>query len=117
MSARLKRNISFLRELKQASDGKCRLLISAAKPDHLKCITECAHNIVCANVRLTKGQHKKLKRHAKFIRLIAKKHISLPEKKRLLVQRGGGFLPALITPILAIVSSLLGELIGKQRNG
>jgi len=117
MSARLKRNISFLSKLKQASDRKRKRLITAAKPDHLKCIAECAHNILCANVRLNKRQHKKLKRHAKFIRLIAKKHISLPEKKRLLVQRGGGFLPALITPILGIVSSLLGELIGKQRNG
>jgi len=116
MSARLKRNISFLRELKRAPVRKRKLLISAAKPDHLKCIAECAHNIVRGNVRISKVQQKKLKRHAKFIRLIAKKSFSLPKKKRLLVQRGG-FLPALIAPILGIAGSLLGELIGKLQHG
>jgi hypothetical protein len=113
MSARLKRNIGFLRQLKQASERKRRRLILATKPDHLKCITECAHNILCGNVRITNGQKKKLKRHAKYIRLLAKKHFSLPKKKRLLVQRGG-FLPALIAPILGIVGSLLSEYLMKN---
>jgi len=116
MSVRLKRNISFLRQLKQASVRKRKLLIAAARPDHLKCIAECAHNIVRGNVRISKGQKKKLKKHAKFIRLIAQKRFSLPKKKRLLVQRGG-FLPALIAPILGIAGNLLGELIGKITNG
>jgi len=116
MSARLKRNIGFLRLVKRATPNKRKVLLSAAKSDHLKCITECAHNIVRGNVRMTKGQQKKLKRHAKFIRLIAQKRFSLPRKKKLLVQRGG-FLPALIAPILGIAGSLLGELIGKLKDG
>ena len=112
MSERLERHIGFLKNVKKAKPAARKQLVARASGDQIKCIADCCHNILTSNIPLSPGQKKKLQRHANIIRLVARKKVSLKNKKRALQQQGG-FLPALIAPILGVVGSLIGGLINK----
>lgn len=109
MTNRVASHLSLLKKLKQCKP-RCRkdLLKSGGKPLQL-CLRECAVNILRGNVHLTKCQITKLKRYKKEIREIGKKKTS--QKRRLEIEQKGGFLPALIAPILGAV---LGGLLKKK---
>ena len=66
-------------------------------------LREIAHNVLRGNVSLTKKQLKDLKKHRRGVRLIAGKKPTV--KRRLKVQQRGGFLSALIAPILTTLAS------------
>lgn len=67
-----------------------------------KLLREIAHNILKGNLRLTKKQHTNLRKHRAAVRLLAAKKPST--KSRLKAAQRGGFLPALIAPILAALA-------------
>lgn len=74
----------------------------------VKLICECAYNILRGTVPLTTQQKSHLKRHVGQLRRLTRKGEKI-EKKRQIIQRGGGgFLPALLVPI---VTTLLGEIL------
>jgi hypothetical protein len=64
-------------------------------------ISECAANVLKGNVGLTANQKRKLNRHKEGVRSVAKKSTPLTKKRRI-IQRGG-FLGALLGPLLGSV--------------
>ena len=89
------------------SSGKRRKdILKHADKELVTCIGECALNVLKGNVSLKSSQKKKLKRHKKHIRTLADKKIPHSKRKRLLVQKGG-FLGALLAPILGSIGGLL----------
>jgi len=112
----LKRNLKFLFKVKTLSAAQRKQLLQRSKPDQVKCLSDCCHNILRGNVKLNKQQKKKLLQQAQFIRLVASNNIKVPQKRELLVQKGG-FLPALLAPIIGIAGSLIGELVSNAING
>jgi len=113
---RLKRNLKFLGKVKNSKAALRKQLLQCSKPDQIKCLSDCCHNILKGTVKLNNQQKKKLLQQAQFIRLIASKDIKVPQKREILVQKGG-FLPTLLAPIIGIAGSLIGELINNAING
>lgn len=75
-----------------------------------RALREVAHNVLKGNVKLSKGQFKKLSKHKKTVRELAKKRLPLKVKKAL--HQKGGFLPALLLPVLgSLASALLGKVL------
>jgi len=77
--------------------------------EFIDCISECAKNILHGNVQLSSKQKTALRRNRQNLRRLSIKNTSL-KKKRQIIQKGG-FLGAIIAPILAtlrgsLVSSL-----------
>lgn len=107
MSARLKRNLDFLRILSKAKPQQRKLILQSATKDLIYCICEIIDNILHGTVKLSKQRQKKLQQYRNLLRYIADKKVSVSKKKKALIQKGGGFLPALIIPILALAGSLL----------
>ena len=71
-----------------------------------KVLREIAYNILKGNLRLTKSQHQRLKKHRAAVRLLAAKKPTT--KSRIKVAQKGGFLAALLTPLIAgLASSIL----------
>ena len=104
-----KKHANILRALNQL-EGKQRAdLLSCADHNLVKCLCECALNILRGNVPLKPGEKNRLKKHAKLLRLLSvkRKDDKFRAKKKLLLQHGGGgtggFLPALLAPIIAAV--------------
>ena len=111
MTKRVVSHLSLLKKLRKCKPN-CRknLLKNGGKSLQL-CLRECAVNILKGNVHLTKGHKAKLNKYKKQIREIGKKKTS--QKRRLHIEQKGGFLPALIAPVLGALLGGLGGLIKK----
>ena len=92
-----------LKKLKR-NVGKKRSDIRKCSNDLISSLLECCHNILKGNVPLTWTQKVKLHRHQHNLRKLSLKKTSIKQRKKIL-QRGG-FLGALITPILSELGSL-----------
>ena len=73
----------------------------------LTCLCECSKNILKDNVPLSPCQKRKLRRHRKSLRELTLKKVSKKKKNKILQK--GGFLGALITPILSLLGGMLGS--------
>lgn len=103
-----KKHIAILRALQHLNKEQREAVLRKADPSIIRCICECALNILRGNVPLKADQRKKLRRHAAVLRRLAANKGCWKSKKRYVVQ-SGGFLPLLIAPILG---TLLSNLIG-----
>jgi len=111
MSQRLRRNASLLKALHKASPAvRKRLLCTYCSPDFIECMCECVRNIKEGNVPLTTDQKKALRRKRRELRELLLKKTS-PAKKKKLIQ-SGGFLGALLSPIISVLGGLLGSAFG-----
>jgi hypothetical protein len=104
MSARVKKNMPLLKMLSKAKPSAAKAIIKTADKELVDTLCECGLNVLKGNVRLTLGQKKRLARHKQALRALAQKQTSLRKKKALLQK--GGFLGALLSPVLGILGSL-----------
>ena len=109
MTKRIVSHLSLLKKLKKCKPLCRKKFLQSGGKSLQVCLRECAVNILKGNVRLTKAQKTRLQKYKKQIREISKKRTS--QKKRLQLEQKGGFLPALIAPVLGAV---LGGLFKKK---
>ena len=100
----------FLRQLKQCRNAsrRSRLLVEGG-PKLQRALREIAFNLLKGNVTLSKAQLSRLRQHKKGVRALARKNT--PLRTRLKVEQRGGFLSALIAPVLtSLASSVISRL-------
>jgi len=108
MSTTLRRNAPFLKLLYSSSPAiRKRILQSHCTPDFVACICECAKNLLLGNVPLTASQKATLRRRYNNLRELALKKTT--KKKRKQIIQSGGFLGALLGPIISVLGSLFGS--------
>ena len=83
-----------------------RLMKNACSSDFVKCVNECASNIIKGNVPLTTSQKGQLLRRKRLLKKLVLKKTSLKNKKKIV--QTGGFLGALLGPIVSVLGSLFG---------
>ncbi len=106
MSARLKSQLPLLKVIQGASPKLRKTLLENLNKETLRCLCDCCHNILSGNIPLNPSQRKQLFRHRSTLRKLGTKGLSLRSKKRILVQKGG-FVSALLTPLLGVAATLL----------
>lgn len=113
---RLKRNIPILNVLSKAPNKQRKAIIDTATSDQIACICDCANNIINNNIPLTSADLQKLRRYKNLIRYLSKnKDQRKNREKKHYLNQSGGFLPALLIPILSAAGSILAEaLINKK---
>ena len=103
---------SFLEGLTHLPPKYRQKMINNSPKEVIDSVGECCLNIIKGNVRLTKAQKQNLQARQRHIRLLSSKQVSLPEKKKIINQKGGALLGLLLKPLLApIVGSVLGGLL------
>jgi hypothetical protein len=108
---RLFHNFPQLKQLKKVSAKKRNQILSKAQPDLINTLCDCCLNIINGNLKINPTQKKKLLKFAPVIRSLAKKRKSVQKRKEEIISQTGGFLPALLAPVLSIAAStLLGSL-------
>ena len=108
MSARVKRQAPVLKALAKAHPHVCQVILKGADKDLLKCLSECAYNILRGNVKLKPAEKARLTKYKQKLRKVADKKTSLKQKQKLV--QTGGFLPALLAPLLtSVIAPLAGE--------
>ena len=103
----LRKNLMLLRRIGKSNPRARKALLKNVDKEMVQCICECAHNTIYSNVPVTKPQFKKLSRHKRLLRQLAKKGESWKKKKKVILRQSGGFLLPLLAPILG---SLLGSI-------
>ena len=81
-------------------------LIKSADRDLICSICECIQNVINGNVKIDDKIKKKLFHEKEHLRRLQKKS-SLKNKKKILIQKGGSFLPMLLPIVLSILNQLL----------
>lgn len=111
MSKRIKKHLEILKILKKSKPNQRKALLEAADSSLIYCICECIDNILRGNVKLTAAKKRELAKYVGVLRKISDRKTKLDKKRALLVQNGG-FLPALLAPVLTIAGGLIGDLVG-----
>jgi len=105
MSRRVKKYLPMLKRIAKLGDKAKRDFVRKCDKEILDCVSECAKNVIKGNVPLTARQKEKLRRSRKHLRELSVKKTTLRRKRRILQK--GGFLGALLPPVLGVLSSLL----------
>lgn len=94
--------------LKLLAKSKTKKTILRKCPNSLiKAVCECVLNVLKGNVPLNKHQKRKITAYKKVVRTLGKKSVPLYKKRKLLVQKGDGFLSFLIPAAVSVISSLI----------
>ena len=117
MSKRLVRNADSIKQLSKCRHKKRRnKYLAESNDDLIRCLVECVYNVLKGTVPLNQKQKKALKRHTTALRDLSK--IRQTTKARHILQQKGGFLPAILLPIVAAAAGgILSEVIGKIIRG
>ncbi len=107
MSERLKDHAPYLHVLVNGTAQQREGILRGAKKQLIYCLCECALNVLQGNVILTPEAKSKLSKHKRLLRELADKKIPVTRKKKLLLTQKGGWVTALIAPILRALGSLL----------
>ena len=99
-------NKKFLQGLIRITPKNRKLVIDKASPQQLRSIRESVLNVANRNVPVRPNVLKRLKRYKTVLKKLA--FLKQTDKStRRLINQNGGFLPALIPPVLAYLASTL----------
>ena len=116
MADNLKRHAPLLKLMHKVSPKfRKQLLKKHCKGPFVRCISNCCLNVLKGNVPMSRGQLNKLRRRKHLLRQLASKQT--PVKKKVSIIQKGGFLAALLPPIISVLGSFLGGLIGRSSDG
>ena len=109
MSARLKKYANLIKLLHKAPAAKKKAFFKkyGKEREFVNCLCECSRNIILGNVPLTLAQKRALEKRKSDLRKLARKKTPFKVKTRI-VQKGG-FLGALVGPIVSILGGLFGS--------
>src|SRR6218665_3709253 len=105
MSSRILKYLGHLRMLKKATSKMRKKIMKGCNRSLLCCLCECAQKVLKGNVPLSKPQKSKLSRFKDKLRRLASKKTRVVVKKKIV--QIGGFLAALIPPVLSFLGMLL----------
>ena len=104
MSQRVRKYLSVLKKIRKLGDRARREYIRKSDREFIDCVSECAKNVIKGNVPLTIRQKTNLRRKRNDLRSLSLKKTTLRKKRKILQK--GGFLTALLPPVLSILASL-----------
>lgn len=100
--------MSDVEQLRKLGRSRCKKVLLRTCPNSLiKKICECIYNLLKGNIPLKARQKSKLSKYKKTLRQLSNKKLALFKKRRLLVQKGSGFLSLLIPAALSVLSGLI----------
>ena len=106
-------NLKVLKALKKMSNKSRREFLKSCDGRVIDSLSEVCQNLLKGRIKMSAQQIRKLKRHRKSIRAVACKRNCL-KKRRKIISQTGGFIGALIGPLVTGLSSLLGGLFNRN---
>lgn len=100
-----KKNTILLHALCHLDEQQRASLLRTIDKNGVRSICECALNTLNGTVPLKKSERLRLSKHKKVLRRLVNKSGCWKSKKRVIVQKGSGFLLPLLLPIIGTVLS------------
>lgn len=107
MSQRIISHLPKLEKLMKLTPQKRKILLKKANLEFFKSIIECVENVMKGNIQLKKECKEKLKKYKSILRKVFNSGNELKVKKKIIVQNGGAFLPALLMPVITTLAERL----------
>lgn len=107
ISSRIRRNSQFIKILSEANPRTAKTLIQAAPKDLIDSICECGLNVLYGTIPLTPQQRRHLNRYKIPLRNLCSKRSRISQKQKKLILQKGGFLGALLKPVLGVLATAL----------
>jgi hypothetical protein len=104
---RLKSQLHFLHVLKDAKPQARRQLLVSASDELIKAIIECAINTLNGNHKLSKDEKSKLSKYKSRLRALINPKITIKNKRKFLIQKGGFIVPLLTSILSGVIGSLI----------
>lgn len=101
----VRKHLPLLQTIQKAKPKLRKEILKNADTSLIKTIIECVHNVLVGNVPLENKNKKKLLRYKNILRSLVKSKSGIKHKKKIIVQSGGAFLPALLVPIVTAAIS------------
>jgi hypothetical protein len=111
MSSRVRQVLPELKRLNRLAQKDRRRYLKTCGGPFVDCVCECIRNLLKGRVPLRPKQVKALRRYKRLLRQAASKKTPRKERRRIL-QRGG-FIGAILPPLIAGLGSLLGPLVSR----
>lgn len=96
----MKKHLPLLKCLQESSPERRHNIVRHSDLDLIRTINECVYNSLKGNIPLKKSEISKLKQFKKILRKIFQSSGGLEKKRKIIIQSGGAFLPALLSPIV-----------------
>lgn len=98
----------LIKVLVKAKPSLRKTILKKADKDLVHFICEICDNTLLGNVPLTPAQNIKLQKHKRIIRQLAQRGQGWQNKRVVLVQHGGAFLPILLSILSSVLPAVLG---------
>ena len=106
MTKRVTKNLELLKALNYCTNAEQKEFVKIARPEVINAICDCILNILNGNVPINTQQKKKLQAKKDILRKLVLRKNKTPERKKLLVQHGNGFLTPILGPVIKALVSL-----------
>ena len=106
---RLRKNGPTLRLLQKAPAPLQKRILDKASHELIRCLCDCAHNVLQGNVEISHYHNRKLKPHKTKLRKLADRKVALKTKPRIIQK--GRFLPILLSALSPVIGGVAGSLI------
>lgn len=83
-------------------------LLKICGDEEINCISECVFNVLNGKIQLKEKDRSKLKKHKKQLRILVSKGKS-KLRKRVVIQKGGAFLPIILGAVLSNIFNSLSQ--------
>lgn len=97
----------LLRVLRHARAPLRQAILRKADKALIYAICELCENVLCGNVPLTPAQKSKLSKHKGILKRLVKRSESWTKKKEALTQKGGSFIPLLLSVLAPTIGKLI----------
>lgn len=98
--ASVKKHLPVLKLIQSAKPKLRKTLISQCELDLIRTIEECIYNTLRGTIPITEETKKSLKKFKNVLRKVLNTKGGLCQKRKVIVQSGGAFLPHLLLPIV-----------------
>lgn len=105
---RLRKQGPTLRFLQKAPASVQRSIIKKASPELVRCICDCAFNILKGNVQISPCHKRKLSKHKTKLRQLTNRRVSIKKKQKSI--QTGGFLSVLLSALAPVLGGIIGGL-------
>ena len=85
---------------------KRQVMLQNADRKLVKCICQCAKNVLKGEIPINYTEKDNLEKHKKVLRRLSDPEISTEDKKEIIVQNGGNFLLSLIPTVVGALASM-----------
>ena len=106
MAPSVKTHRAVLQVLQSAKPNLRKAILRESDKALVYAICEICDNLLLGNIPLTSAQKTKLKRYRNDLRRLAQKGEGWKTKKEHLVQKGGAFLPLLLSAVASVLPML-----------